>query len=231
MWHTNTVREREAELLFIGQQFRQAIRSYYESSPEAARTFPPTLDDLIEDRRLPVVRRHLRRIWRDPVTGKAEWGLVRMPDGRITGVHSLSTERPRKIAEFPAGMETFATATRYRDWVFDFRPGADAAAVPATPATGPGAPAPATVTTPSPGVPVTTPLDPRAPSPPRDNDQTREQCDAQRREELDICEALFARRDPADRDRCRASAEARAAICASGSGAVPPPLYDGTAKR
>ena len=40
---TAAQREQELELLFVGNQYRQAIGSYFEKTPGAAKQFPPTL--------------------------------------------------------------------------------------------------------------------------------------------------------------------------------------------
>ncbi|OIN94038.1 MAG: hypothetical protein AUJ20_02175 [Comamonadaceae bacterium CG1_02_60_18] len=93
--------EREAELLFIGHQFRQAIQSYVQSGPRAG-NYPPTLADLLQDSRYPTPRRHLRRLFIDPITGLADWGLVMAPEGGIMGIYSLSEREPRKRANFDA---------------------------------------------------------------------------------------------------------------------------------
>jgi type II secretory pathway pseudopilin PulG len=67
-WHTMAQREREAELLFVGEQFRRAIESYFLQSPGRSK-LPASLDDLLLDERHPVTKRHLRRLYRDPMTG------------------------------------------------------------------------------------------------------------------------------------------------------------------
>src|SRR3954464_14476503 len=67
-------REKEQELLFVGNQFRRAIGAYYERTPGAVKRFPRSLDELLEDKRHPVATRHLRRVYADPMTGKREWG-------------------------------------------------------------------------------------------------------------------------------------------------------------
>jgi type II secretory pathway pseudopilin PulG len=142
VWHTSSKREKEAELLFIGDEFRRAIESYRTSSPGAAQ-FPPTLDDLLRDPRFPEVRRHLRRVYRDPVTGQAEWGLVKQPDERIVGVYSLSEEVPKKTDGFPTEYAQFAKAASYRDWKFIDAPSAAPSgedAKPTGPATGSAVP-------------------------------------------------------------------------------------------
>lgn len=130
LWSTAAQREREAELLFVGDQFRRAIGSYYEGSPGAKR-YPTRLEDLVEDRRLPRVRRHLRRIYADPMTGEPDWELVRLPDGGIVGVRSCATARPLKTGNFAQRDAGFAGAASYRDWVFAYLPaGGSAAAEP-----------------------------------------------------------------------------------------------------
>ncbi len=117
VWHAEAQREREKELLFIGEQYARAIGSYYESTPGEARQYPATLEDLLEDRRFPVVRRHLRKLYRDPMTNDAEWGLI-LQQGRIVGVHSLSERRPVKQEGFAEAYSGFAGARAYREWRF-----------------------------------------------------------------------------------------------------------------
>lgn len=118
LWQTAERRERERELLAAGQSLRQAIASYRSLAVAGRREYPRALDDLLLDPRLPGLRRHLRRIPIDPITGQSEWGLVRAPDGGIQGVHSLSEAAPLKRAGFAAAETDFAQATRYADWRF-----------------------------------------------------------------------------------------------------------------
>ena len=138
-------RDKERELLAIGHQFREALRRYQaRSGPTAggpvggatgtvpgqgmagvgagvgalpAGQYPASLDELLQDPRTPGVTRHLRQVFVDPMTGKAEWGLVRV-GGRVVGVHSLSERRPVKQAGFEDQDMAFAGQARYRDWVF-----------------------------------------------------------------------------------------------------------------
>lgn len=118
LWQTAERRERERELLAAGQALRQAIASYRSLAVAGRRDYPRSLDDLLLDPRLPGIRRHLRRIPVDPVTGRSEWGLVRAADGGIQGVHSLSEAAPLKRAGFGPAGQGFADATRYADWRF-----------------------------------------------------------------------------------------------------------------
>ena len=115
MWETSAQREREAELLFVGHQYRMAIQRYFLSGPQ--RQYPRSLEDLLKDPRRPGTERYLRRLYPDPITGK-EWALVKAPDGGILGVHSLSEERPLKVAGFKLRDAGFEGAENYSDWKF-----------------------------------------------------------------------------------------------------------------
>lgn len=119
VWSFSAQREREAELLFVGNQYRQAITRYYTDSPRGARTFPRHLEDLLEDKRADdKARRYLRQMYRDPMTGKADWGEVTLADGSIVGVYSRSLEQTIKRSGFMDRDRMFAEQTRYTDWVF-----------------------------------------------------------------------------------------------------------------
>jgi type II secretory pathway pseudopilin PulG len=115
-------REKEAELIFAGHQFRQAIAAYYERSPGGAKRYPQKLEDLLEDRRYPNVQRYLRKLYRDPMSGRADWGVVEAPSGGIMGVYSQSAEPPVKSGNFSKADETLVGATRYSDWKFVYSP-------------------------------------------------------------------------------------------------------------
>jgi len=77
----------------------------------------------VQDPRYLATRRHLRRIYLDPMTGTREWGLLKGPDGGIVGVHSLSPAAPMKRANFPVGLDAFEKAKTYADWKFVYVPG------------------------------------------------------------------------------------------------------------
>lgn len=122
VWHTQVRREKERELLFVGDQFRRAIGQYYERSPGGDKRFPQSLNDLLLDKRYVATQRYLRRVYPDPITGKAEWGFVKGPEDRIVGVYSLSEDAPFKRAGFPANYEDFEGKEHYRDWRFIYAP-------------------------------------------------------------------------------------------------------------
>ncbi len=123
VWRTSMKREKEQELLFVGSQFRQAIRLYYERSPLQVRRFPTRLEDLLADPRYPSTQRYLRKIYVDPVSGNAKWGVVKGLNGEILGVHSLSNSEPMKKYNFSSADKSFEGKTRYSDWVFIYVPG------------------------------------------------------------------------------------------------------------
>jgi type II secretory pathway pseudopilin PulG len=125
IWQLDAKREREAQLLFVGDQFRQAIAAYYRASPGTGQ-YPQKLEDLLEDKRQPALRRYLRRIWRDPFSGEAQWGLVRGPDERIRGVYSLAPGTPLKIDNFAPPDAAFAGQESYAGWQFVWQEAAPA---------------------------------------------------------------------------------------------------------
>jgi len=110
----------EEELLTIGAEFQSALISYANSTPNGLSPYPTSMQDLLKDPRYPtILRRHLRKIYFDPLTHKSEWGTVASIDGRgIIGFYSLSTDEPIKIAGFEPAFESFNGKTTYREWVF-----------------------------------------------------------------------------------------------------------------
>lgn len=121
-------RQAERQLLVVGLDLRKALRSYAQVPagapvPAGARG-PRSLDDLLRDPRVPGVRRHLRSIPADPLTGRVEWGLLRDPEGYLVGVYSLAPGRPIQQAGFDAELLGFEGASTYADWVFGLRAGA-----------------------------------------------------------------------------------------------------------
>jgi type II secretory pathway pseudopilin PulG len=118
VWHTVAKRDKEQELLFIGEQFKIALKRYQQRSANGNQ-LPKQLEDLLLDPRFPNVQRHLRRIYLDPMTGTAEWGLIKRPDGGIFGVYSLSKQKPLRMLSF---VEPDAAST-YADWKFTIDPG------------------------------------------------------------------------------------------------------------
>lgn len=117
LWSIEEQREREIALLFVGDQYRRAIASYYENTPGGGKQYPRDLRALLEDRRVSPPMRHLRRPYPDPVSGKP-WALVKTADGAIAGVYSRSTAAPLQRANFDDANEPFNGKARYSEWQF-----------------------------------------------------------------------------------------------------------------
>lgn len=110
--------DREAELIFRGLAYKNAIKRYHTTH----QAFPRALEDLLKDPKR-AHKRYLRVLYPDPVAkGEQQWTLVRAADGGISGVASSGTETPLKQANFSKEMEAFAGAQSYSDWVFEYVP-------------------------------------------------------------------------------------------------------------
>lgn len=120
VWRTASTREKEAQLLFVGQQFRLALASYRDRTPEGFPTAPATLEDLLQDKRFPTPVPHLRRLWRDPMTNSTDWVLVK-PGGRITGIHTRHSGEPLRKAH-QARDAALSGTSAYSQWVFEAAP-------------------------------------------------------------------------------------------------------------
>jgi len=109
----------EQELLEEGAAFSAALDSYAAATPQGKPTQPPTMQDLLKDTRFPNIRRHLRKIFVDPISGKAEWGITYAGDKLgVIGIYSLSQAQPLKLANFDDRFQNFENKTHYSDWKF-----------------------------------------------------------------------------------------------------------------
>jgi type II secretory pathway pseudopilin PulG len=151
----------EEELLDIGAAFSAALDSYAAATPQGASPYPPSLKELLKDPRVPGVRRHLRKIFVDPLTGKAEWGVVYLGEGTtgVVAVHSLSTAKPLKVANFDSRFSGLDNADTISAWRFKARdPALGQAPGQMQPQPGTPAAAPAAQPVP-PGLPAAAPAD------------------------------------------------------------------------
>ena len=87
-WTYQVHRMKENELLFRGNQYARAIRSYYQTH----RRYPYKLEELMQVR-----PRVLRKLYEDPMTSGGEWGMVYLDD-----IHSGVAAKPQ--AELPAAL-------------------------------------------------------------------------------------------------------------------------------
>jgi type II secretory pathway pseudopilin PulG len=109
-WAFERRREKEAEMVARAKEIVAAIAAYNQAMPGGSPSGvgPSQLLELVEDKRGPRTLRHLRRVWTDPLTGRADWGLVRQgdgPNGPLRGVFSRASGQPIRA---PAGTSTYA---------------------------------------------------------------------------------------------------------------------------
>ncbi|WP_305043182.1 hypothetical protein [Geoalkalibacter sp.] len=138
-WQAASQRAKEQELLWVGQQYLRAIENFYttdiagrarqasalgETSQQQRRApglLPNSIDELLRDPRAAQIVRHLRKAYKDPMTGE-DFVLIKDPGGRIRGVRSSSTLTPFKTENFPKGLEKLAGADSYAKWEFAYDP-------------------------------------------------------------------------------------------------------------
>lgn len=119
VWATTERREKEAQLLWVGHQYRAAIAAYFANGHQ----YPLSLQLLLADDRSPVAKRYLRRLYPDPMTGQADWTLIYASDGvGIMGVASTSQLQPLKRKGFDALDGAFEDKECYCDWQFEYVP-------------------------------------------------------------------------------------------------------------
>lgn len=117
-------REREAELLWRGDQYRKAIASYFSGGGQGGaglQAYPLRLEDLLRDPRSLATKRHLRRLYTDPMTGEP-FQTLKDPAGRLNGVRSASEAQPFQQDGFPIEYQDFKDAEKYSAWEFRYTP-------------------------------------------------------------------------------------------------------------
>ncbi|MBV8206296.1 MAG: type II secretion system protein [Acidobacteria bacterium] len=94
-------RQREAELIFRGKQYAEAVKRYYKKFHR----YPGNMDQLVETNGV----RFLRKRYVDPVTGKDDWKLVHqgeatIPNWQLSGGPGIpGAQSPFTPAGMPAG--------------------------------------------------------------------------------------------------------------------------------
>ncbi len=117
-WSTIVQKEREKELIFRGGQIVKAITSYHDKEVSGKRKFPEKFEYLLKDNRYPGVKRHLRKLYKDPMTEDGKWGIIYELNGGIKGVFSLSNKEPIKKYGFSERYKHFNNKKKYREWKF-----------------------------------------------------------------------------------------------------------------
>jgi type II secretory pathway pseudopilin PulG len=135
-WSTALQRERERELQFRGAQIAQAIASYRDAQQPAQ--WPTDFDSLLDDPRGDGPRHHLRKLYLDPFTGRADWALLPAPQAAapgqpqgFAGVASRSPQpRLRRALDEPDPPP--GSLLRVSDWQFMASPPRDPPRSPAS---------------------------------------------------------------------------------------------------
>lgn len=117
-WADRMQREREQQLLRVGQLYAQAILAYHRGSPGSDKTWPKNLEDLLLDPRMLGTVRYLRAPYTDPMVPGQPLGLVRAADDTIRGVYSTNTAEPFTQGAVNLGVVVLSPAQHYADWQF-----------------------------------------------------------------------------------------------------------------
>ncbi len=120
-WFDARQRASEEELLFVGEQYRKAIESYWREAPNTVHKMPASVDDLLDDKRFPFPKRHLRKEFRDPLLPQQALAEIRVGND-LVGVYSRAEAAPFRQAGFTGSQKTFNDAKSYADWKFTFSP-------------------------------------------------------------------------------------------------------------
>jgi type II secretory pathway pseudopilin PulG len=86
IWAKVAEREKLAQLKWAGNQYANAIRSYYYANTGYIHQYPQRFDQLLEDNRYLSLRRHIRKLYANPITQASDWGVIQAADGGIMGV-------------------------------------------------------------------------------------------------------------------------------------------------
>jgi type II secretory pathway pseudopilin PulG len=123
-WRFQARREKEAELVFRGEQIARSIYLYQRKNGPGA--FPPTLDVLVQGR-------FLRRKYKDPMTKDGEFQLLLagmapqapgrgnqppQPQPQVTGVNQPGIIGVQSKSK-ETSIRTYMGRTRYNEWQFN----------------------------------------------------------------------------------------------------------------
>ena len=108
VWQTQIQREKEAELIFRGKQYVEAIRLFQRKRPGA---FPKDFEELIEEK-------CLRKLFEDPMSSDGKWNLILMSQGPI----SRRTRQPRRVSRgtrtTQESIKIYYDQKSYDKWLF-----------------------------------------------------------------------------------------------------------------
>lgn len=121
-WRDAQQRDREQELIRIGEAYRLAIGRYYNQTPGVVKDYPPHLEALLSDNRFPTPRKHIRKLYLDTITQREGWGIIEAPSGGVMGIYSLSDKPPFKMAGFRPHLRHLNGKKYYGEWYFAYIP-------------------------------------------------------------------------------------------------------------
>lgn len=98
VWTTTAERQKITQLDWVGEQYVQAIQSYYYANTGSVHIYPAKLEDLLEDKRHLTIKRHIRTLYVNPFTGNNSWKTLSAAGGGIQGIEyqGLDPDRPVK---------------------------------------------------------------------------------------------------------------------------------------
>ncbi|WP_230181215.1 type II secretion system protein [Aquabacterium sp. CECT 9606] len=96
VWTTTAERQKMAQLDWVGEQYVQAIQSYYYANTGSLHIYPSKLEDLLEDKRHLSIKRHIRTLYANPFTNGDSWQTLPAPGGGIQGI-----EYQRRDSDYP----------------------------------------------------------------------------------------------------------------------------------
>lgn len=114
MWSESIRKEKEEDLLAKGTEIMNAINSYKKQRGK----FPKNLKVLLGETSGGGLKRYLRKIYKDPMTNKSDWTVIKEIGGNVVGVSSTSSEVPFKTVGFSKELQHLEGKNRYSEWVF-----------------------------------------------------------------------------------------------------------------
>jgi type II secretory pathway pseudopilin PulG len=110
-------REREKELIFRGLQYRDAIERWTKKGNMPLLE----LEHLLKDPRSATNDQHIRKLYKDPMTG-GDWKVIKDPNTKeIQGVASTSGGESFKEGNFPEVIKNFQGKKKYNEWEFIYK--------------------------------------------------------------------------------------------------------------
>jgi len=122
-------REKEKELLYVGDQFREAIALYYQRTPGTVKRYPEKLEELLERQALPQHAALPEEGPRRPHDRKVPVGNHRRAGGGINGrIQASRTSARSNLRTSMPGMRPFPEACGTRIGSFSNEPPVSSAA-------------------------------------------------------------------------------------------------------